>query len=248
MFIRGIVLRCAGTMKTRLESGPVTADLTTPVVHSSKLVIHDVKPDQSFTHIFRYSSPLLCPVLSLSLSLCVCIYSVSLSICISFQFSLCLNVLSPLYISLSLSLSISPSSHLSLCVSRHPLSLSTLPPYRFLCLSTHYLSLSLSLLCISPLLSLTHSLFLVRNVLVSFLHSSLSYLTFTTSFVIYFFFPSLLVQTLSLSTPSFRLHFPLYSLLMHSILLSISLCYFLLSCTFCPLSYLPSFLLYFCLP
>jgi len=33
--------------KTRLESGPVTADLTTTVVHSSKLLINDVKPDHS---------------------------------------------------------------------------------------------------------------------------------------------------------------------------------------------------------
>jgi len=33
--------------KTRLESGPVTADLTTTVVHSSTLLINDVKPDHS---------------------------------------------------------------------------------------------------------------------------------------------------------------------------------------------------------
>jgi len=34
-------------IKTRFESGPVTADLTTTVVHSSKLLINDVKPDHS---------------------------------------------------------------------------------------------------------------------------------------------------------------------------------------------------------
>jgi len=33
--------------KTRLESGPVTADLTTSVVHGSKLLINDVKSDHS---------------------------------------------------------------------------------------------------------------------------------------------------------------------------------------------------------
>jgi len=35
--------------KTQLEFGPVTADLTTAVVHSSKLLINDVKPDHSLT-------------------------------------------------------------------------------------------------------------------------------------------------------------------------------------------------------
>jgi len=45
MFICGMVLRCAGTLKP----GPVTADLTTTVVHSSKLPINDVKPDHSLT-------------------------------------------------------------------------------------------------------------------------------------------------------------------------------------------------------
>jgi len=39
-----------GVIKTRLESGPVTADLTTTLVHSSKLLINDVKPDHSLTH------------------------------------------------------------------------------------------------------------------------------------------------------------------------------------------------------
>jgi len=35
--------------KTRLESGPVTADLTTTVEHSSKMLINDVEPDHSIT-------------------------------------------------------------------------------------------------------------------------------------------------------------------------------------------------------
>jgi len=56
MFICGMVLPCAGTscfpgkhstLKPRLESGPVTADMTTTVVHSSKLLINDVKPTHS---------------------------------------------------------------------------------------------------------------------------------------------------------------------------------------------------------
>jgi len=37
-------------LKTRLKSGPVTADLTTTVVHNSKLLINDVKPDHLLTH------------------------------------------------------------------------------------------------------------------------------------------------------------------------------------------------------
>jgi len=49
MFICGMVFRCAETLKTRLQSGPVTADLTTTVVHSSKLLINYVKPDRSLT-------------------------------------------------------------------------------------------------------------------------------------------------------------------------------------------------------
>jgi len=43
VFICGVVLRCAGTLKPRLESGPVTGDLTTAVVHSYKLLINDFK-------------------------------------------------------------------------------------------------------------------------------------------------------------------------------------------------------------
>jgi len=34
-------------IKTRFESGSVTADQTTTVVHSSKLLINDIKPDHS---------------------------------------------------------------------------------------------------------------------------------------------------------------------------------------------------------
>jgi len=34
-------------IEIRLESGPVTADLTTTVIHSSKLLINDIKPDHS---------------------------------------------------------------------------------------------------------------------------------------------------------------------------------------------------------
>jgi len=44
MFICGMVFRCVcWHIKTCLESGPVTADLTTTVVHSSKLLINDFK-------------------------------------------------------------------------------------------------------------------------------------------------------------------------------------------------------------
>jgi len=38
-------------IKTRLESGPVTADMTPTVVHSFKVLINDVKPDHSLTHL-----------------------------------------------------------------------------------------------------------------------------------------------------------------------------------------------------
>jgi len=34
-------------LKIRLESGPGTAELTTTLVHSYKLMMHDVKPDHS---------------------------------------------------------------------------------------------------------------------------------------------------------------------------------------------------------
>jgi len=65
MFICGMVLRCADTPKqTRLESGPVTTDLTTTVVQSYSSLRNDVKPVHSLL-----SSPwyygLLCIV-------CVC--------------------------------------------------------------------------------------------------------------------------------------------------------------------------------
>jgi len=49
MFICGMVLRCANIKKKRLKFGPVTADLTITVVHSSKLLLNDVKPDHSLT-------------------------------------------------------------------------------------------------------------------------------------------------------------------------------------------------------
>jgi len=45
-----MVLRCAGTFKNRLESGSVTAGLTTTVAHS-KMLIDDVNPVHSFSHI-----------------------------------------------------------------------------------------------------------------------------------------------------------------------------------------------------
>jgi len=46
VFICGMVLRCAGTIK----SVPVTADLTTTVIHSAKLLINAVKPANSLMH------------------------------------------------------------------------------------------------------------------------------------------------------------------------------------------------------
>jgi len=49
MFVCGMVLRCAGTVKPK--SGPVTAGLTTTVVHSSKLLINDIKPVHSLIHL-----------------------------------------------------------------------------------------------------------------------------------------------------------------------------------------------------
>jgi len=36
--------------KTQLESGPVTADLTTAIIHSYKLLINNVKPIHKLTH------------------------------------------------------------------------------------------------------------------------------------------------------------------------------------------------------
>jgi len=44
LFICGIVIWCAGKLTHGFESGPVTADLTTTVVHSYKLLINEVKP------------------------------------------------------------------------------------------------------------------------------------------------------------------------------------------------------------
>jgi len=44
MFICCMVLHCAGT---QIESGSVSADLTTTAVYSYKLLINDVKPIRS---------------------------------------------------------------------------------------------------------------------------------------------------------------------------------------------------------
>jgi len=46
------ICRINGTLvywhiKTQIESGPVTVDLTTTVVHSYKLLINDINPDHS---------------------------------------------------------------------------------------------------------------------------------------------------------------------------------------------------------
>jgi len=51
MCIFGMVLLCADTFKTQLESGPVTADLTTTVVHSDKSLINNIKSVHSITNI-----------------------------------------------------------------------------------------------------------------------------------------------------------------------------------------------------
>jgi len=48
MFICGIVLRCTDT-QTRFEPGPVTADLTTTVIHSYNLLVNNVKHVHSLT-------------------------------------------------------------------------------------------------------------------------------------------------------------------------------------------------------
>jgi len=45
IFICGMVLRCAGVYKTRLESGPFTADLTTTDIHR-----HKERQTHSLTH------------------------------------------------------------------------------------------------------------------------------------------------------------------------------------------------------
>jgi len=42
---------CADTLKPWFESGPVTADLTTTVLHSYKLLINGVKPVHLGTYI-----------------------------------------------------------------------------------------------------------------------------------------------------------------------------------------------------
>jgi len=51
MFICSMVLRCTGTLK--LESGPVTVDLTTTVVHSYKLPRNDFIPLQSLSKVLN---------------------------------------------------------------------------------------------------------------------------------------------------------------------------------------------------
>jgi len=50
MFISGMVL------KPGLSTGPVTADLTTIVVHRHKSLINDVKPVHSLTHLRKLFS------------------------------------------------------------------------------------------------------------------------------------------------------------------------------------------------
>jgi len=49
MVICSMLLQCAGTLKTWVESGSVTADLTTTVIHSYKSMRHDIKPVYSHT-------------------------------------------------------------------------------------------------------------------------------------------------------------------------------------------------------
>jgi len=56
MFICGIVLWCTDALKPRLESGTVTADLTTTVTHKYKLLINDVKPVQSLSYGCNHST------------------------------------------------------------------------------------------------------------------------------------------------------------------------------------------------
>jgi len=63
MYVCGMVLRCAGKLKAGLSlAGPVTANLTTTVVHSSKLLINDVKPDHSYILILLADMKLSMPI------------------------------------------------------------------------------------------------------------------------------------------------------------------------------------------
>jgi len=52
MFICGMVLRCAGTLKPGLSQEQLQQDLTTTVVHSYKLLIN-VKPVLSLTQLYN---------------------------------------------------------------------------------------------------------------------------------------------------------------------------------------------------
>jgi len=47
MFICGMVLRCAGTFKNWFDSGSVTVERTTSIVHDYKLLMNDIKPVDS---------------------------------------------------------------------------------------------------------------------------------------------------------------------------------------------------------
>jgi len=58
MFICGMVLRCAGTLKPGLSLNQLQADLTTTVAHSYKSLTNDVKPvhslnDESSFSVFK---------------------------------------------------------------------------------------------------------------------------------------------------------------------------------------------------
>jgi len=59
-----MVLQCAGKLTTPLESGPVTTDLTTTVIHSYKLLINDVKT-RSLTHFFTVNKQVHFDILKL---------------------------------------------------------------------------------------------------------------------------------------------------------------------------------------
>jgi len=59
MFIYSMVLRCAGTLKTWIQSGPVTVEMTTTVVHSYNFLINCIKPFLSLIHSPTYPLSLL---------------------------------------------------------------------------------------------------------------------------------------------------------------------------------------------
>jgi len=53
-----MVLRCAGTFKIRLESGPVTVDMTTTVIHLYNSMRKDFKPfSHSLVYFSTYNTP-----------------------------------------------------------------------------------------------------------------------------------------------------------------------------------------------